>query len=256
MTSNYLTETTTRAGLSDASVPLTPALSPRRGCTGDRDTSNGSRAGFRGRTFTHPLLGVRGTSVFALLLALVLTAGLQRAPAADEQNKPIGREEKVLVTITASVEAIDPAKREVTLKGPLGNTVTFTVDKRVKRLDEVKVGDLVRADYYVSFAAEVRKPTAEEAKHPLEVLEAGGKAPEGTDPAAGALRRFKVVTTIEGLDRPTQTVTVKGPMGRYLTARVADLSRLTQVRIGDTVVITYTEALAISLEKAEKKSAD
>jgi len=69
----------------------------------------------------------------------------------------------------------------VTLKGPLGNKVTFTVDKRVKRLDEVKVGDLVRADYYVSFAAEVRKPTAEEAKHPLEVLEVGGKAPEGTD---------------------------------------------------------------------------
>src|SRR5215472_11573626 len=91
------------------------------------------------------------------LSAFLLATGLRIASAADEQSKPMGREEKVLVTITASVEAIDPAKREVTLKGPLGNTVTFTVDKRVKRLDEVKVGDLVRADYYVSVAAEVRK---------------------------------------------------------------------------------------------------
>lgn len=190
------------------------------------------------------------------LSALMLAAGLQFAPAADEQSKPMGREDTVLVTITASVEAIDPATREVTLKGPLGNTVTFTVDKRVKRLDEVKVGDLVRADYFISFAAEVRKPTAEEEKHPLVVLDAAGKSPEGTEPAAGGLRRFKVVTTIEGLDRPTRTVTVKGPMGRYLTARVADPARLTQVRIGDNVVVTYTEALAISLEKAEKKSAD
>jgi hypothetical protein len=168
----------------------------------------------------------------------------------------MGRKEAVLVTLTASVEAIDPATREVTLKGPLGNTATFTVDQRVKRLDEVKVGDLVRADYYISVAAEVRKPTAEERKHPLVVLDAAGKAPPGTSPAAGSLRRFKVVTTIEGLDRPTQTVTVKGPRGNYLTARVADPSRLTQVRIGETIVITYTEALAISLEKAEKKSSD
>ena len=88
------------------------------------------------------------------------------------------------------------------------------------------------------------------------MLDAAGKAPPGTSPAAGGLRRFKVVTTIEGLDRPTKTITVKGPLGNYLTARVLDPSRLTQVRIGDHVVVTYTEALAISLRKAEKKTTD
>jgi hypothetical protein len=195
---------------------------------------------------------------YPILCGLLLAASQYAAPCAEEQSAvagaPMGRKEAVLVTLTASVEAIDPATREVTLKGPLGNTATFTVDKRVKRLDEVKVGDLVRADYYISVAAEVRKPTAEELKHPLVVLDAAGKAPPGTSPAAGGLRRFKVVTTIEGLDRPTQTVTVKGPRGNYLTARVADPSRLTQVRIGDTILVTYTEALAISLEKAEQKS--
>jgi hypothetical protein len=160
------------------------------------------------------------------------------------------------VSLTASVEAIDYTNREVTLKGPLGNEVTFTVDKRVKRLDEVKVGDQVRADYYVSVAAELRKPTPDEEKNPLVVLDAAGKAPPGASPAAGGLRRFKVVTTIEGLDRPTQTVTVKGPRGKYLTARVADPSRLTQARIGEHIVITYTEALAISLDKAEKKTSE
>jgi hypothetical protein len=194
---------------------------------------------------------------YTILLSALLGGSQCVAPAAEEKKQePISREDAVLVSITATVEALDQATREVTLKGPLGNTVTFTVDKRVKRLAEVKVGDLVRADYYVSFAAEVRKPTPEEEKNPIVVLDAAGKAPAGTSPAAGGLRRFKVVTTIEGLDRPTRTVTVKGPMGRYLTARVADPSRLTQVRIGETVVITYTEALAISLEKTETKSSD
>ncbi len=161
-----------------------------------------------------------------------------------------------LVSVTASVEAIDPVTREVTLKGPLGNKVTFTVDKRVKRLNEIKVGDLVQADYFISVAAELRKPTPEEEKGPLAFSEVAAKAPAESAPAAAGVRKYKVVTTIEGLDRPTQTVTVKGPRGNYLTARVADPSRLTQVHIGDTILVTYTEAVAISLEKAEKKSSE
>jgi hypothetical protein len=196
----------------------------------------------------------------SILCSLVLLASQSAALRAQEKPAVAGsgmaREESVLVTVTASVEAINQANREVSLKGPLGNTVTFTVDKRVKRLDEVKVGDLVRADYYVSIAAELRKPTAAEKKNPIMLLEGAGKAPPGTSPAAGGLRRFKVVTTIEGLDRPTQTITVKGPLGNYLTARVADPSNLPKMRIGENIVVTYTEALAISLEKAEKKTAD
>jgi len=189
------------------------------------------------------------------LLGISLGTNLYLGQSASAAVVP-SREDTILVSLTASVEGIDYTNREVTLKGPLGNEVTFTVDQRVKRLDEVKVGDSVRADYYISVAAEIRKPTAEEEKNPLVLLDAAGKAPPGTSPAAGGLRRFKVVTTIEGLDRPTQTVTVKGPRGRYLTARVADPARLTQVRIGDHIVITYTEAVAVSLEKAEKKSSE
>ena len=67
------------------------------------------------------------------------------------------------------------------------------------------------------------------------------------------MRQFRVVTTIEGLDRPTETITVKGPRGNYLTARVADPANLTKMRIGENIVVTLTEALAVSLEKVEKE---
>jgi len=193
--------------------------------------------------------------LFGVLCTAVLAAGEWAVIGAESQpNAPMFREDALLVSITASVQSIDRTNREVTLKGPLGNEVTFTVDKQVKRFEEISVGDLVEADYYVSLAAEVRKPTAEEKKNPFVLLDVGGKAPPGTAPAAGGLRRFRVVTTIEGLDRPTRTVTVKGPRGNYLTARVIDPDRLTKVRIGDNVVVTYTEALAISLAKAQKKA--
>ena len=193
---------------------------------------------------------------YSILCAALLTAsqqvGLRAQDTAANTNAPMGRMVAQLVTVTAQVEAINPATREVTLKGPSGDEVTFTAGPQVKRLDEVQVGDFIRADYYISIAAEVRKPTAAEKQHPLVILDAAGKAPADLPPAAGVVRKFKVVTTIEALDRRTETVTVKGPLGHYFTARVADPERLTKVHIGQTIVIVYTEAIAISLEKVNK----
>jgi hypothetical protein len=183
-----------------------------------------------------------------LLLPAACFTILAAEPAAPPSPQ-MAIEDSLLITITASVEAINPSTREVTLKGPLGNEATLTVDQKVKRFNEIKTGDMVRAEYYVALAAEVRAPTPDEELGRVQMLEAAGKAPSGSSPAAGGLRRFKVVATIEGLDRPTRTITVKGPLGRLVTARVREPERLTQLRIVDPIVITYTEALAISLEK-------
>jgi len=184
----------------------------------------------------------------ALGSTLVLTAFAQETtPAAP---RPLSAERAILVTVTAKVQAIDQAKREVTLKGPLGNVITFVVDERVKRLNEVSVGDEVTADYYVSLAGELRAPTEDEKKNPLTILAGGARAPKDTEPAGGALRAFKVVATVVGLDLPTQSVTLQGPLGNYATIRAESVSNLKQLRLGDTVIVTYTEALAISLQKA------
>src|SRR5688572_21072587 len=82
----------------------------------------------------------------------------------DEKQKdkaaagaPVRREESMRVSITARVTAINPEKREITLKGPEGKETTLTVDKAVRRFDEIKVGDNVTADYYASLAGEVRE---------------------------------------------------------------------------------------------------
>src|SRR5262249_33242485 len=97
-------------------------------------------------------------------------------------------------------------------------------------------------------------PTPDEEKSPLTVLDEAERAPKQADPAGGAMRTIKAVVTIEALDRPARTITVKGPMGRYFTARVHDPSILEQPRIGDTMVETITQAAAVSLTKSESKS--
>lgn len=170
------------------------------------------------------------------------------APASPVQ--PLSAEEAVLVSVTARIEALNQQTREVMLRGPQGNTVSFVVDPKVQRLSEFKVGDLVTAEYYLSLAAELREPTAEEKAAPMQALGAVAKAPPGSSPVAGGLRAFKVVVTVEGIDLPTRALTVKGPMGNYLTVRARDVNKLKQMKLGDTIVIVYTEALAIGMNKA------
>jgi hypothetical protein len=58
------------------------------------------------------------------------------------------------------------------------------------------------------------------------------------------------VVTIESLDRAAQTITVKGPRGKYFVARVVDPSLFDKVHTGETIVLTFNEAAAISLKPA------
>ena len=186
---------------------------------------------------------------WAVMLALGVSTSIQ---AQDTPlHEAMSREEAVLLSVTAKVEAVDLEKREITLKGPLGNVETLTVEKTVKRLDEVKPGDEVTAKYYVSVAAELREPTQQEKENPIMIVTGAAKAPKSSDPAAAGVRVIQVVATVEGLQRPTRMVTLKGPRGNYLNVRAKDPKRLEKLHLGDTIVVTFTEALAISLEKTK-----
>ena len=194
----------------------------------------------------------RQLQALAAIAAISIALPVVAQEATPVKPKPLTREAHLLLTVSGTIVDIDHDTREVTLKDKQGRTETMVVSKSVKRLDEAKVGDKIVLEYYVGFGAEVRKPTAEEEQNPLVVLDAAGKAPQDESPAVGAVRRIRAVVTIEGLDRPTQSITVKGPRGKYFTARVADPSRLEQSRIGDKIVLTFTEATVVSLEKAKE----
>ena len=186
---------------------------------------------------------MKAKKILNMMMVVTLTIGLMAGVAVAV------REIWQVVSVTAEVQKVDLEKRELTINGPQGNDSSFTVDKRVERLNEIKAGDKVNVDYYVSLASEIREPTAEEKENPITVLEVVAKAPPDTAPAADGLRQIKAVVTVEGIDRPAEMVTLKGPLGNTITIKVLDPSRLDKVSLGDTVIVTYTEALAISVEK-------
>jgi hypothetical protein len=47
-------------------------------------------------------------------------------------------------------------------------------------------------------------------------------------------------------------MTLKGPEGKLAVVKVQDPANLEKVKVGDELMITYTEALAISVEHVKK----
>ena len=182
-----------------------------------------------------------------LLAAIALTSGAGITAAAKTADEPAFKDEGT-DSIIATVTEIDQKTREVTLRGPLGNSVSFIAGPDVKKLKQVRVGDKVHVDYTVSLAIELREPTAEEKAQPLSATNVTSRVAKGA-PAGTAVEQVKAVVTIEGINRPTHTIVVKGPLGRYVMVRVADPARLEKLQIGQTIVLTYTESMAIKLEK-------
>jgi len=52
------------------------------------------------------------------------------------------------------------------------------------------------------------------------------------------------------VDLPNGTVTLTGPRGNSQTVKATNMANLRKVQVGDLVDITYSEALAVSVEPA------
>ena len=183
--------------------------------------------------------------------APAVTASSDKTPVAKPKHKRIAIKKEQTTTVTANVQALDLEKRIVTLKGPKGDIFDVKVGPQAKNLKQVKIGDEVVITYYESVAYRLLKPG--EAPVPTTQTEVVETAKKGAKPAGVAGSQTTLTATIEALDLKAQTATLKGPDGKTVTIKAKDPKNLASVKVGDEVVITYTEALAISVEKAPKK---
>ena len=193
------------------------------------------------------------TKTLSTLLSVVLLAVLFSHTGCTHQptDKPLVKEEWALVELQASVEAIDRKKREVTLKDSAGNLVTVIASEKVKRFNEIKVGDSVRAEYWTFLSAEFREPTIEEKENPLVILAGAGRAPKEVDPAAVVGAVVKAVVKVVAIDTEAREATIQGPRGNFMIVPVMDDAVLRNLKVGEVVIMTYAEAMAVSLIKTK-----
>ena len=188
-------------------------------------------------------------AVLVLVLSLSTGAFAQATKGAAPAERPKVVKERTAV-MTATVQAIDLNTRIVTLKGPKGEVRDIKVGEEAVNLPQVKVGDLVTVKFYESLAVEVIKPgTVSGAGEKSAIV----RAKPGEMPGGMAARQSTVTATVTAIDKKKSTLTLKGPDGKTVIAKAEDPKNLDKVKVGDELMITYTEALAISVEKAKKK---
>lgn len=185
-------------------------------------------------------------TVFSLLVALfVLFSAAGHAQEAGMEKPGVMKEG--LVTVSATVEAIDMETRTVTLRGEGGNTVTLQVSEEARNLDQVEVGDVVEADYYESVLVYAKDAAGDLS---AEAGIAAARTEKGEKPGMAISETITITAVVEAIDYGTRVITLKGPEGDTLTRRVDDrVQNLENVKQGDEVVIQLTTAFAITVRE-------
>jgi Cu/Ag efflux protein CusF len=174
------------------------------------------------------------------IAAAIVACGLSVAAAQLPKGSAVASKK-----VTATVTEIDAKNRVVTLKTTDGLDYTFVVDPAVKNLAQVKTGDTVVATYTEALAYEVKKGGTASVSG---TVGATGAKP-GATPAGAVTRNVTITVAITAIDPSVPSVTFTGPQGNSRTVKIKDPSKLKGVSVGDTVEISYTEALALKIEK-------
>ena len=180
-------------------------------------------------------LAASGTA--ALAAAALTLAGARVSYA---QSKTITGETK---NMTVSVEAIEKASREVTVKKPDGTYDVFYIPEGIKRFDTLKIGDKITAKYYENMVVTLKAP----GEKPVD--QASAAAVKAAGGSAGTVSHQRTITaTITAIDPKVPSITFSGPKNWSYSTRVQDTKALAKVKVGDKVDITWTEAEVLSIE--------
>jgi hypothetical protein len=150
----------------------------------------------------------------------------------------------------ATITAIDAKTRTVSLKNDAGEAFDVEAGPEVTQFDKLKVGDIVVATYTQSIAARIA--AAGEGAVPG-VKESVSGTPTPGHPKVG--HEVTATLKVDAVDAKANKVTLSDGAGHTRTVDVVNpkvQERLKTLKPGEMVVVTYTESLAIRLEKAGK----
>jgi hypothetical protein len=159
---------------------------------------------------------------------------LMVASAVPAKAQPDVRKQTV-VTQAFVIEAIDHPTRSVTLQGKDGNTETIVCGPEVERFDALEVGDKVTFTYHESVVYRLGKPGSIGGP---EIGTSTARTP-GDKPGGTFTQEVSAAVTVDA---------VTTAAGHKRTVRVERASHLDGVKPGDRILVTYTQAVAVSVK--------
>jgi len=178
---------------------------------------------------------------------LLLLASACAGPTVEVFERPDGT---VIVETTktkATVTAVDARDGTVTLQRSwMSKPETYAVDTSIVDLTQVRVGDTVRAEVIDEFAVSLVPGGA-----PPEVgVEAAVALTQpGEKPMVITAKSVQVTAEILAIDGHAHTATLGFPDGSHKTVKVGKHIDLSEIAVGDSVLIEVTEAVAVAVTK-------
>ena len=192
---------------------------------------------------------MRKISMLLLAAVVVVVTACSSTSDTASGEKPSGVIADSYV-VKATVQSINYKTRMATFKTDDGIVFSKRIEDDVKKIQQIKKGDVITARYIESIAVEVRKP--DEAKKGaaastysyVDVNEAG-KKPHKTKVQVSEMRA--VVIDVKYSKR---LITLQSPDGRTATFTVSDeVENFKNIKKKDEVVVTYTESVMYSIGK-------
>ena len=180
-----------------------------------------------------------GRFVFLVFLGMSTLVASSTGQTSDPQTQVVRGDS---VTMTAEVLSFDPDTRKLSLRGPFGGLITAYVSTDIQDVSGLKPGAMVSATYYEAIAASVRRKGDREPM--VGATDAAAKFQPGMP-----VKASKAVTetvTVESVDLASNTiffVDKKGKVVAWPVKRPEFQERLKDLKPGDVVDVTYSEAL-------------
>jgi hypothetical protein len=209
-----------------------------------------------------------------MMLALVGSAGVSALAVADDKPSKGGagqtqgatgqtqgstatvpvQVDATEVTVSATVDSIDKKNHKLTLKDRSGEKIELQVAPDVVNLDKVKKGDPVDVTYYNSVAVALVPPVAGAPAPAVKERQLVATHPVGT--AGAVAHEVAAAVPLTSVDANKGTISFKAPSGATRTVNVTDpqlKDALKDLKPGDIVAVTYTEAVATAINPSQKK---
>ena len=185
-----------------------------------------------------------------LLAPLLLLTGLLVACASEPPapTQAVTTDERQVVAV---VDGINPPERLVSLRLPDGTREAVRLGPEVRNFAQIRVGDEVVVRYREAVAAMLT--SAPEGPARTVVTEDVTRAPLGQRPAIGTEKAVTTIVRIESVDPagPTGPFTGGDGLTRTIVPQTEEMQAFARtLEPGDMVEVTFTEAVALSVEPA------
>lgn len=150
------------------------------------------------------------------------------------------------VTVVATVKAIDPATRKLTLITANGIQTPVTASKAIVNFDQIKVGDQIKVQATEAFAASLH-PTGQRARRGA--ITSVVVAPRGALPGDISANTKEITAQLTAIDAKSRQVTLQFFDGNSARIKVGATVNLKAVKPGDAVAVCVAESLAIVVTK-------